>query len=96
MVCGEVLELVKVLETTAYVLVVARSGASAANAVEGPQRSAAANPTLAKRLQYLHFILFILNLSTLELLSSEKASRPIRCVRGCSAIGCPSSAMKPK
>ena len=96
MVCGAVLELVKVLETTPYVLVNPRSGASAANAGEGRQRSAAVNPAIAKRFQYLHFILFILNLPTLELSSSEKASRPAHCVTDCSAAGCPSSAMTPK
>ena len=52
MVCGGVLELVKVLETTPYVLSDPRLGAVAANAasVSANERNAA-NPRLAKRLK---------------------------------------------
>jgi hypothetical protein len=52
MVCGAVLELVKVLETTPYVLVDPRFGAVAANAASlcANERSAT-NPRLASKLE---------------------------------------------
>jgi hypothetical protein len=48
MVCSPVLELVKVLETTPYVLVDPRFGAIAASAGPETKRSAT-NPTLASK-----------------------------------------------